>query len=226
MNPKAGLTFANALRSFLRADPDVILVGEIRDKETARMAAEASLTGHLVLSSLHTNDAASTPLRLLEIGVEPFLVTSAVRAVLAQRLARRLCERCKVPLESAEAELAAAGWTYGGGDPPEVFQAVGCATCSRTGYRGRLAIHELLAMSEDVSRLVLARSHAAEIGRQAVEEGMITLRQDGLRKVTVGPDQPRGAGPDHDVISAAGSGGRGACDGCPGPRAGCLLRRR
>jgi type IV pilus assembly protein PilB len=189
VNPKAGLTFATALRSFLRADPDILLVGEIRDRETAVIAAEASLTGHLVLSSLHTNDAASTPLRLLEIGVEPFMVTSAVQAVLAQRLARRLCGRCRAPHEPDEAELAAAGWPPAWLEAegrPTLFRAVGCAACARTGYRGRFAIHEVLVMSEALAHLILARAPAEEVRSQAVADGMVPLREDGLRKVAAG----------------------------------------
>jgi type IV pilus assembly protein PilB len=189
VNPKAGLTFATALRSFLRADPDILLVGEIRDRETAVIAAEASLTGHLVLSSLHTNDSASTPLRLLEIGVEPFMVTSAVQAVLAQRLARRLCQRCREPYHPDDAELAAAGWPEAwleADGRPTLYHAVGCQACARTGYRGRFAILEVLLMTEDLAHLILARAHAVDVRAQAIADGMIPLRHDGLRKVATG----------------------------------------
>ncbi|HZB70862.1 MAG TPA: ATPase, T2SS/T4P/T4SS family [Acidimicrobiales bacterium] len=185
VNTAAGLTFASALRSFLRADPDVILVGEIRDHETAVIAAEASLTGHLVLSSLHTNDAASAPLRLTEIGVAPFLVTSAVQAVLAQRLARRLCDRCKVPYEPNDVELCEARWPAGW-PTPEFHRAVGCSACSATGYRGRLAVHEVLLMSEGLRRLVLERAGADQLRKVAIEEGMVPLWDDGLKKVAHG----------------------------------------
>jgi type IV pilus assembly protein PilB len=185
VNVAAGLTFASALRSFLRADPDVMLVGEIRDKETAVIAAEASLTGHLVLSSLHTNDAASAPLRLAEIGVAPFLVTSAVQAVLAQRLARRLCERCKAPYEPNDVELCEARWPSGW-PTPTFHRAVGCSACSATGYRGRLAVHEVMIMTEPLRRLVLERASADLVRRQAIEDGMVPLWDDGLKKVAAG----------------------------------------
>ena len=185
VNLAAGLTFASALRSFLRADPDVMLVGEIRDHETAVIAAEASLTGHLVLSSLHTNDAASAPLRLTEIGVAPFLVTSAVQAVLAQRLARKLCDRCRAPYEPNDVELSEARWPSGW-PTPEFHRAVGCQACSATGYRGRLAVHEVMLMTEPLRRLVLERAGADAVRRQAVEDGMVPLWQDGLKKVASG----------------------------------------
>jgi type IV pilus assembly protein PilB len=187
MNTKAGLTFAIALRSILRADPDVILVGEIRDRETAIIAIEASLTGHLVLSSLHTNDAASTPMRLVEMGVEPFLVVSALDCVLAQRLARRLCDHCKEPYQPTESELTEVGWpadqTY---EWPTLHRAVGCAACGRTGYRGRFAIHEVMLMTEEIERLVIERRSTEDIKKAAVMQGMATLREDGLRKVAQG----------------------------------------
>jgi type IV pilus assembly protein PilB len=185
VNVTAGLTFASALRSFLRADPDVMLVGEIRDRETAVIAAEASLTGHLVLSSLHTNDAASAPLRLAEIGVAPFLVTSAVQAVLAQRLARRLCERGKVAYEPNDVELCEARWPSGW-PMPTFHRAVGCSACAATGYRGRLAVHEVMLMSEPLRRLVLERASADLVRSQAVEDGMVPLWEDGLKKVAAG----------------------------------------
>jgi type IV pilus assembly protein PilB len=187
INQKAGLTFASALRSILRADPDVVLVGEIRDRETAVIAIEASLTGHLVLSSLHTNDASSTPMRLVEMGVEPFLVVSALDCVLAQRLARRLCDHCKEPYQPTEAELSEVGWPTGQLDEwPTLHRAVGCAACGRTGYRGRFAIHEVLLMTEEIERLVIERRSTEDIKKTAVMQGMATLREDGLRKVAQG----------------------------------------
>ena len=187
INQKAGLTFASALRSILRADPDVVLVGEIRDRETAVIAIEASLTGHLVLSSLHTNDASSTPMRLVEMGVEPFLVVSALDCVLAQRLARRLCDHCKEPYQPTEAELSEVGWPTGQLDEwPTLHRAVGCAACGRTGYRGRFAIHEVLLMTEEIERLVIERRSTEDIKKTAVMQGMATLREDGLRKVGQG----------------------------------------
>ncbi len=189
VNRKAGLTFSTALRSILRADPDVVLVGEIRDAETATIAVEAALTGHVVLSTLHTNDAASTPARLLDMGVEPFLVTSAVTCVLAQRLVRRLCERCKQPYEPAEDELASAGWRdsfHGGSSKATFYRAGGCGTCSGSGYRGRFAIHEVMPLTEELSHLVITRASSETVEKLAIEQGMITLREDGLRKVAEG----------------------------------------
>jgi type IV pilus assembly protein PilB len=187
VNNKAGLGFATALRSFLRADPDVLLVGEIRDAETAMMVAEAALTGHLVLSTLHTNDAASTPLRLLEIGLEPFMVTSALTCVLGQRLARRLCDRCKEPFEPDEATLVLAGWRPELVDVrPTFFRAIGCVACSNTGYRGRFAIHEVLLSSEELCRLVISGAHTNEVSALARAEGMRTMREDGLIKAANG----------------------------------------
>ncbi|HEX2038645.1 MAG TPA: ATPase, T2SS/T4P/T4SS family [Acidimicrobiales bacterium] len=187
VNRKAGLTFATALRSILRADPDVVLVGEIRDRETATIAVEAALTGHLVLSTLHTNDAASTPARLLDMGVEPFLVTSAVSCVLAQRLARRLCERCKEPCAPSEEELLNTGWPEGLSlEGATFFKPVGCGACNQTGYRGRFAVHEVMPMTEGVAALVLQHAPTEQVRTLAVEEGMLTLRTDGLHKVARG----------------------------------------
>jgi type IV pilus assembly protein PilB len=189
INPKAGLTFASALRSILRSDPDVVLVGEIRDRETAVIAVEASLTGHLVLSTLHTNDAASSPLRLVEMGVEPFLVTSALDCVLAQRLARKLCEKCKEGYQPTEAELVAVGWPTEDlqqGEWPTLHRAIGCTACGRTGYRGRFAIHEAMIVTEEVERLIIERRSTEDIQKTAVMQGMLTLREDGLRKAAMG----------------------------------------
>ncbi|MDQ1518408.1 MAG: type pilus assembly protein PilB [Actinomycetota bacterium] len=189
VNPKAGLTFASALRSILRSDPDIVLVGEIRDRETATIAIEASLTGHLVLSTLHTNDAASTPMRLVEMGVEPFLVISALDCVVAQRLARRLCDRCREEYEPTHGELTEAGWPAAllkAEGPPLLYRAVGCAACSRTGYRGRLAVHEVMVMSEEIRRMVVERYSSDEIKKTALAQGMLTLREDGLVKVAQG----------------------------------------
>ena len=189
VNPKAGLTFANALRSILRSDPDIVLVGEIRDRETATIAIEASLTGHLVLSTLHTNDASSTPMRLVEMGVEPFLVVSALDCVVAQRLARKLCDRCREEYEPTHAELTEAGWPAAllkAEGAPTLYRAVGCAACSRTGYRGRLAVHEVLVMSEEIRRMVVERYSSDDIKKTALAQGMLTLREDGLVKVAQG----------------------------------------
>ena len=189
VHPKAGLTFASALRSILRADPDVILVGEVRDRETAVIAIEAALTGHLVLTTLHTNNAASTPMRLVEMGVEPFLVTSAIDCVVAQRLARRLCDHCKEPYQPTEAELVEAGWSpdeLSGNDWPILQKPMGCSSCGKTGYRGRFAIHEVLLLSEEMERMIIERRSTEDLAKLAVMEGMITLKKDGLRKVALG----------------------------------------
>ncbi|MGZ8620038.1 MAG: GspE/PulE family protein [Actinomycetota bacterium] len=187
VNPKAGLTFASALRSILRADPDIVLIGEIRDKETATIAIEAALTGHLVLSSLHTNDAASANSRLIEMDVETFLVASAIDAVVAQRLARKLCERCKEAYAPEEPELAAAGfpeWLW-----PEIetlYRPTGCAACSNTGYRGRIGLYEVMQMSEEIERLTVERASAEAIRTVAMQQGMMSLRDDGLEKCRMG----------------------------------------
>lgn len=184
-NRKVGLTFARALRSFLRCSPDIILVGEIRDQETAKIAIESALTGHLVLSTLHTNDSAGAVTRLVEMGVEPFLVSSAVDCVLAQRLARRLCPDCKTEYRPDDAALINAG--YSPDNLPEVvYRANGCKKCGGTGYRGRLGVHEVLLMSEEIRRLAVAEATAERIKQVAIEEGMMTLRQDGLEKVRQG----------------------------------------
>ena len=189
IHPKAGLTFAVALRSILRSDPDILLLGEIRDRETAVIAIEAALTGHLVLSTLHTNDAASTPMRLVEMGVEPFLVTSALDAVVAQRLARKLCDRCKEQYQPTEAELVSAGWALealDGDDWPTLHRAIGCGACGRTGYRGRFGIHEVLLLNEELERAIIEHRSSDDIAKISEMHGMLTLRQDGLRKVGLG----------------------------------------
>ncbi|WP_309105066.1 ATPase, T2SS/T4P/T4SS family [Microbacterium sp.] len=184
VHPKAGLTFAAALRSILRSDPDVVLVGEIRDHETAQIAIEASLTGHLVLSTLHTNDAPSAVTRLTEMGIEPFLVGSALDSVVAQRLARRLCDRCKEPDPRGLEHFAQLGLDVDGA--MDVHHAVGCTTCGNTGYRGRVAIHEVMTVSEEIERLTVERASASEIARVAMAQGMRTLRQDAWAKVRAG----------------------------------------
>ncbi|HEX9774953.1 MAG TPA: ATPase, T2SS/T4P/T4SS family [Actinomycetota bacterium] len=187
MNNKAGLTFASALRSILRSDPDIVLVGEIRDRETAEIAIQAALTGHLVLSTLHTNDAPSAVSRLVEMGIEPFLVTSAVDCVLAQRLIRTLCEKCKEYYQpTPEALREAKVPLLADGSAPRLFRPVGCSHCSNTGYRGRMAVHEVMTMNEEIERLTVERRSAEEIGRAAIEDGMMTLRQDGILKVIDG----------------------------------------
>ena len=187
VNPKAGLTFASALRSILRSDPDVVLVGEIRDHETAQIAIEAALTGHLVLSTLHTNDAPSAITRLTEMGIEPFLVGSALDCVVAQRLARRLCDRCKQPFQPTPEELGSVRFPW---DPRNgmvtVFRPVGCSACSNTGYRGRIALHEVMAVTEDIERHAVSRSSSVEITNTARRQGMVALREDGFLKAQMG----------------------------------------
>ena len=187
VNPKAGLTFAAALRSILRSDPDVVLLGEIRDHETAQIAVEASLTGHLVLSTLHTNDAPSAVTRLTEMGIEPFLVGSALDCVVAQRLARRLCPKCKEAYQPTPVELEAAQFPWMPGEPlPQLYRPAGCVACSRTGYKGRLALHEVMRVTEDIERHAVAHSSSADIGATAVKQGMRRLREDGWYKVADG----------------------------------------
>jgi type IV pilus assembly protein PilB len=187
VHAKAGLTFAAALRSILRSDPDVVLIGEVRDAETAQIAVEAALTGHLVLSTLHTNDAPSAVTRLGEMGIEPFLVGSALECVLAQRLARRLCSRCKEPYRPTEDELLLAGYPWQPGEPLPTFnRAVGCTTCARTGYQGRLALHEVMTVSEQIERLAVERAAASRLAEVAVSQGMHRLREDGMFKVRDG----------------------------------------
>jgi type IV pilus assembly protein PilB len=187
VNPKAGLTFAGALRSILRSDPDVVLLGEIRDHETAQIAIEAALTGHLVLSTLHTNDAPSAVTRLTEMGIEPFLVGSALDCVVAQRLARKLCDKCAEPYTPDPRDLKAARYPWVEGSPvPTLRRPVGCVACSRTGYRGRIALHEVMPVTEEIERLAVAHASAAEIGHVALEQGMVDLRNDGWAKVQAG----------------------------------------
>ncbi len=187
MNVRAGLTFASALRSILRADPDVVLVGEIRDHETALIAIEAALTGHLVLSTLHTNDAPSSLPRLVEMGVETYLVASAIDCVVAQRLARKLCPKCREGYRPNQSELEQAGFPeFMWDDVKELFRPVGCTACSKTGFRGRLGMYEVMNMSEEIERLVVERAPSEEIRRSARRDGMITLREDGLEKVRLG----------------------------------------
>jgi type IV pilus assembly protein PilB len=179
--PKAGVTFDSGLRSMLRADPDVIMVGEIRDRETAHIAVEAALTGHLVLSTLHTRDAPSGVGRLIDMGIEPFLVSSAIDCVVAQRLVRVLCKHCKRPQKVSEAVLEEHG--LAGAKP---FEAVGCSRCSNSGYRGRVGVYEVMTVSEHIRALILERAAIDTIVAVAVREGMGRLREDGLEKVREG----------------------------------------
>jgi type IV pilus assembly protein PilB len=187
VNHKAGLTFAAVLPAILRSDPDVVLIGEIRDRVTAQLAIEASLTGHLVLSTLHTNDAPSAVTRLIEMGIEPFLVGSSLDCVLAQRLARRLCDWCKQAYTPTEAELVGARWPEDDlGVPTSLWKPVGCRSCANTGYRGRLALHEVMPVTEEIERLSVERASSHEVTKVAQAEGMHSLRLDGLAKAALG----------------------------------------
>jgi type IV pilus assembly protein PilB len=184
VNRKAGLDFATGLRSILRADPDVVMVGEIRDGETARIAIEAALTGHMMLTTLHTNDAPGAIVRLTKMGIEAFLIASAVDCVVAQRLARKLCSHCKrraiVPPQAlAEAEIRVGGEVEG-------YEPVGCSRCNQSGYRGRVGIYSVMALSDHLKEMVVAQASEAEIATVAREDGMLTLREDGLTKVRAG----------------------------------------
>jgi type IV pilus assembly protein PilB len=188
VNTRAGMTFAAALRSILRCDPDIVMVGEIRDRETAIIAIESALTGHLVLSTLHTNDAPGALSRLTEMGIEPFLTASAVDCVLAQRLARRLCKECKEPYQATREMLRKSDF------PPEVcerddvvlYRPKGCSRCNNTGYRGRVGLYEVMIVSEAIRRLTVERKSADEVARVARAEGMKSLREDGISKVLEG----------------------------------------
>lgn len=191
VNPQAGLTFASGLRSFLRQDPNVILVGEVRDTETADLAIQASLTGHLVFSTLHTNSASGALPRLLDMHAEPFLLASSMTAVVAQRICRRICPTCKEEYEPALEVIEDIKKVLGNllgnkGEKFKLFRGKGCPECNNTGYFGRLGVFEVLPVSEKVGRLILERSPASEIEKQAVEEGMITMKQDGYLKVVEG----------------------------------------
>jgi type IV pilus assembly protein PilB len=186
VNHKAGLTFAAVLPAILRSDPDVVLIGEIRDKTTAQLAVEASLTGHLVLSTLHTNDAPSAVTRLVEMGIEPFLVGSSLDCVLAQRLARRLCDWCKEKYSPTAADLTAARWPEELLEPTVLWKPQGCRSCGGTGYRGRIALHEVMPVTEEIEQLAIRRSSAHEVAKVAYAEGMYSLRTDGLLKAAEG----------------------------------------
>ncbi len=184
INPRAGLTFANGLRAMMRADPDIIMVGEIRDKETAQIAIEAALTGHLVLSTLHTNDAPGAITRLIEMGVEPFLVASAIDCVVAQRLCRTLCRHCKARTIISAGVLQEHG--FPSGVDLEAYAAVGCARCGGSGYKGRIGIYEVMVLTEEIRALAIERASADRIAEVAMRAGMRRLRDDGLEKVRQG----------------------------------------
>jgi len=190
IQPKIGLTFAAGLRSFLRQDPDIIMVGEIRDRETAQIAIEASLTGHLVLSTVHTNDSAGAVIRLVEMGIEPFLVASSLTTVLAQRLVRRLCKECRVPYAPTEEEVAKLGVSLENflllSQNNPIYKASGCATCNKSGYRGRTGIYELLLLDDEIRQIVLKTTDSSAIKKRAILNGMTTLLDDGTAKVAAG----------------------------------------
>ena len=186
MHEEIGLTFAAALRSFLRQDPDIIMVGEIRDFETAEIGIKAALTGHLVLSTLHTNDAPSTINRLLNMGIEPFLVASSVNLVVAQRLARKICPKCKTEDDIPKETLIQMGM-----DPQEAenticYRGKGCPMCGNTGFKGRVALYEVMPIDENIKDLILMGASASELKKGATQQGMKTLRQSGLTKIAEG----------------------------------------
>ena len=184
VNPKAGLNFAAGLRSMMRCDPDIIMVGEVRDAETAQIAIESALTGHLVLSTLHTNDAPGAISRLIEMGIEPFLVSSAVDCVVAQRLARLLCDECKRPVDIPASVMRANGFAVS--DDFACFEPVGCGRCGGSGYRGRIGLYEVMLVSDAIRSMAVARETTDAIAQVAVDEGMMRLREDGLEKVRRG----------------------------------------
>ena len=186
MRENIGLNFAAALRSFLRQDPNIVLVGEIRDFETAEVAIKAAMTGHLVLSTLHTNDAPSTINRLMNMGVEPFLVATSVHLVVAQRLVRRICSGCKEPQETSPAALMNVGFSEADAGAVTIYRGVGCERCSNTGYKGRIALYEVMAIDDELRELVLSGASSYEIRQKAIQKGMITLRQSGLYKIRDG----------------------------------------
>jgi general secretion pathway protein E len=186
VKPQIGLDFAAALRSFLRQDPDVMMVGEIRDLETAQVAIQSALTGHMILSTLHTNTAASSVTRLLDMGVEPFLITSTLNAVLAQRLVRRLCPQCRTATVLSREAIASLGLDPATMDGMKFYKPHGCDACSNTGFRGRIALFELLEMDEEISRLILVRAEAREVQRAAVDAGMRLMLADGIAKAQAG----------------------------------------
>lgn len=186
VNAKIGLTFASGLRSFLRQDPDIIMVGEIRDLETCELAINASLTGHLVLSTLHTNDAAGAFPRMLDLGAEPFLIATSIAGVIAQRLIRVLCPHCKAPYEPTEFELNSIGMTRVQANAGQICKAVGCENCNQKGFVGRTQIQEILTITEDIRSLVMQRKDSATIKKQAIINGMIPFRDHGIQKVLSG----------------------------------------
>jgi len=183
---KKGMTFATSLRHVLRQDPDVIMVGEVRDIETARMAIQSSLTGHLVFSTLHTNDSAGAVSRLLDLGVEPYLVSSSLIAIIAQRLVRKVCQDCKRPVKPSAHELRELGLGENADEIGTYYIGAGCEKCFQTGYRGRTGIYELMLVNEEIQNLIYKRETAGTIKRIALDAGLQTLRMDGARKAIAG----------------------------------------
>src|ERR1700741_5087347 len=186
MKEQIGLNFAAALRAFLRQDPNIILVGEIRDFETAEIAVKAALTGHLVLSTLHTNDAPSTISRLMNMGIEPFLVATSVNLICAQRLVRRVCAHCKEPAPHAAPALVHAGFSNEDAGRVTIQHGRGCGTCNNTGYKGRVGLYEVMEINDDLRELILVGASAVELRKKAIEDGMITLRESGIQKIRNG----------------------------------------
>jgi type II secretory ATPase GspE/PulE/Tfp pilus assembly ATPase PilB-like protein len=185
--PKIGLTFATGLRHMLRHDPDVMMVGEVRDYETAEIAIRSALTGHLVFSTLHTNDAAGAVTRLLDMGIEPFLVSSSLECLIAQRLVRLICPKCKAPIKTKQEVLNQIRKDIEfDGEKADIYEGTGCEECRFTGYRGRTGIYEIITITESIRELILNRASSQQIKQKAVSQGMRTLRQDGLRKVLMG----------------------------------------
>jgi type IV pilus assembly protein PilB len=186
MKEQIGLNFAAALRSFLRQDPNIILVGEIRDFETAEIAVKAALTGHLVLSTLHTNDAPSTVSRLMNMGIEPYLVATSVHLICAQRLVRRLCKECKEEVPMPTQALVDIGYAPAEAQGVRIYKGRGCQTCNNTGYKGRVGLYEVMEITDGMREMILTGASAIELKNRAMEEGMITLRGSGLRKLKAG----------------------------------------
>jgi len=185
VHPKAEITFASGLRAIMRHDPDIILVGEIRDKDTATTAVQAALTGHLVLSSIHANDAVSVLFRLMDLGVEPYLISSTLVGIVAQRMVRRICSHCREQCQPSVEEQI----TYGEEmkqQPTTFYSGVGCNLCANTGYRGRTGLFELLVIREEIRRMLLSKASAGDIRAQALKEGMVTMKRDGMLKVKEG----------------------------------------
>jgi type IV pilus assembly protein PilB len=186
MKEQIGMNFAAALRSFLRQDPNIILVGEIRDFETAEIAIKAALTGHLVLSTLHTNDAPSTISRLMNMGIEPFLVATSVNLIQAQRLIRRVCQNCKVEQPTPPEALVEIGFSEEEAKTLKVYHGQGCDTCNGTGYKGRIGLYEVLEVTDEMREMILIGASAMELRKRSQDDGMITLRQSGLHKIRNG----------------------------------------